>query len=36
MEAGRVAERVGGLTVVMIRQAGEAGGLYGSVSTRDI
>jgi len=35
-EAERVAERVGGLTVVMIRQAGEAGGLYGSVSTRDI
>jgi len=35
-EAERVAERVGGLTVVMIRQAGEAGGLYGSVSPRDI
>jgi large subunit ribosomal protein L9 len=35
-EAERIAERVGGLTVVIIRQAGEAGGLYGSVSSRDI
>jgi large subunit ribosomal protein L9 len=35
-EAERVAERVGGLTVVVIRQAGEAGLLYGSVSSRDI
>ena len=35
-EAERVAERVGGLTVVIIRQAGEAGSLYGSVSARDI
>ena len=35
-EAERVAERVGGLTVVVIRQAGEGGGLYGSVSARDI
>ncbi|MBV8614764.1 MAG: 50S ribosomal protein L9 [Acetobacteraceae bacterium] len=35
-EAERVAERVGGLSVVIIRQAGEAGGLYGSVSPRDI
>jgi large subunit ribosomal protein L9 len=35
-EAERLAERVGGLTVVLIRQAGESGGLYGSVSTRDI
>jgi len=35
-EAERVAERVGGLTVVMIRQAGESGSLYGSVSARDI
>ncbi len=35
-EAERVAERVGGLTVVIIRQAGESGGLYGSVSARDI
>ncbi len=35
-EAERVAERVGGLAVVVIRQAGELGGLYGSVSARDI
>ena len=35
-EAERVAERVGGLSVVIIRQAGEAGSLYGSVSARDI
>jgi large subunit ribosomal protein L9 len=35
-EAERVAERVGGLTVVLIRQAGESGGLYGSVTSRDI
>ena len=35
-EAERVAERVGGLSVVVIRQAGESGSLYGSVSTRDI
>jgi large subunit ribosomal protein L9 len=35
-EAERVAERVGGLSVVIIRQAGESGGLYGSVSSRDI
>jgi large subunit ribosomal protein L9 len=35
-EAERVAERVGGLTVIIIRQAGEAGSLYGSVSARDI
>ena len=35
-EAERVAERVGCLTVVIIRQAGEAGSLYGSVSARDI
>ncbi len=35
-EAERIAERVGGLSVVVIRQAGEAGGLYGSVSPRDI
>ncbi|MCC7427123.1 MAG: 50S ribosomal protein L9 [Alphaproteobacteria bacterium] len=35
-EAERVAERVTGLAVVMIRQAGEAGHLYGSVSARDI
>ena len=35
-EAERVAERVHGLSVVIIRQAGESGGLYGSVSARDI
>ncbi|MBU6498736.1 MAG: 50S ribosomal protein L9 [Rhodospirillales bacterium] len=35
-EAERVAERVGGLAVVIIRQAGESGSLYGSVSPRDI
>jgi large subunit ribosomal protein L9 len=35
-EAERVAERVHGLTVVVVRQAGESGGLYGSVSSRDI
>ncbi len=35
-EAERVAERFGDLSVVIIRQAGEAGGLYGSVSSRDI
>jgi large subunit ribosomal protein L9 len=35
-EAERIAERIGALTVVIIRQAGESGSLYGSVSTRDI
>jgi large subunit ribosomal protein L9 len=35
-EAQRVAERVAGLSVVVIRQAGEAGNLYGSVSARDV
>lgn len=35
-EAERVGERVAGLTVTLIRQAGESGALYGSVSTRDI
>jgi large subunit ribosomal protein L9 len=35
-EAERIAERVGGLSVVIIRQAGDSGGLYGSVSARDI
>jgi len=35
-EAQRVAERVAGLSVVVIRQAGEAGNLYGSVNARDI
>ncbi len=35
-EAERLAERVHGLSVMVIRQAGEGGGLYGSVSSRDI
>jgi large subunit ribosomal protein L9 len=35
-EAERIAERVGGLSVLVIRQAGESGSLYGSVSSRDI
>ncbi len=35
-EAERIAERMGGLTVTIIRQAGESGSLYGSVSARDI
>jgi large subunit ribosomal protein L9 len=35
-EAERVAERIGGLSVMIIRQAGESASLYGSVSARDI
>jgi large subunit ribosomal protein L9 len=35
-EAERIAERVSGLSVILIRQAGESGSLYGSVSARDI
>src|ERR1700710_2332169 len=35
-EAERVADRAAAVSVVIIRQAGEAGGLYGSVSSRDI
>jgi large subunit ribosomal protein L9 len=35
-EAERIAERVIGMSVVLIRQAGESGSLYGSVSSRDI
>src|SRR5690348_12874205 len=35
-EAERVAERVHGLSVVIVRQAGESGSLYGSVSARDV
>lgn len=35
-EAERIAERVHGLAVTIIRQAGESGSLYGSVSGRDI
>ncbi len=35
-EAERLAERIGHLSVVIIRQASDAGSLYGSVSARDI
>jgi large subunit ribosomal protein L9 len=35
-EAESVAESLDGQTVVMLRQSGESGVLYGSVSTRDI
>lgn len=35
-EAERLAERMAGLSVAIIRQAGEGGNLYGSVSARDI
>jgi large subunit ribosomal protein L9 len=35
-EAERLAERMAGLSVIIIRQAGESGSLYGSVSSRDI
>ena len=35
-EAERLAERMAGLTVTVIRQAGESGSLYGSVSSRDV
>lgn len=35
-EAERVAERVAGLSIIITRQAGESGALYGSVSSRDI
>lgn len=35
-EAEAVAEKLGGQSFVVIRQAGETGQLYGSVSTRDI
>ena len=35
-EAGEVGTKVEGLTVVLIRQAGESGQLYGSVAARDI
>jgi large subunit ribosomal protein L9 len=35
-DAGSVAEKLEGLHVVLIRQAGESGQLYGSVSARDI
>jgi len=35
-EAQQVGERLDGATIVLIRQAGESGVLYGSVATRDI
>jgi large subunit ribosomal protein L9 len=35
-EAERLAERIGQMSVVIIRQAGDSGSLYGSVSVRDI
>lgn len=35
-EAEKVAEKMEGLAVIIIRQAGESGQLYGSVSGRDI
>lgn len=35
-EAEKVAARMGELVIVLIRQAGEAGQLYGSVNARDI
>ncbi|HEY3908438.1 MAG TPA: 50S ribosomal protein L9 [Stellaceae bacterium] len=35
-EAGEVGSKLEGLTVVIVRQAGESGQLYGSVSARDI
>ena len=35
-EAERLAERIGQMTVVIIRQASDSGNLYGSVSARDI
>ncbi|MCX2563985.1 50S ribosomal protein L9 [Acetobacter thailandicus] len=35
-EAERLSERMDGLSVVLIRQAGDSGSLYGSVSPRDV
>jgi len=35
-DAEKVSEKLNGLSVIIIRQAGEFGQLYGSVSTRDI
>ncbi len=35
-EASAVAAKMGGLSVIVIRQAGETGHLYGSVSARDV
>ena len=35
-EAEKVAEKMAGLSVIVLRQAGETGQLYGSVNSRDI
>jgi large subunit ribosomal protein L9 len=35
-EAGEIAQKLEGVRVVLVRQAGESGQLYGSVSSRDI
>ncbi|GBQ96204.1 50S ribosomal protein L9 [Gluconacetobacter liquefaciens] len=35
-EAERLSERMHGLSVILIRQAGDSGSLYGSVTTRDV
>ena len=35
-EAERVAQDLDGMTVILIRQAGESGQLYGSVTSRDV
>ena len=35
-EAATIAERMEGLSVMMVRQAGDTGQLYGSVNARDI
>ena len=35
-EAAQIGEKLEGLSVVLVRQAGESGQLYGSVSARDI
>ena len=35
-EAERLAERMGGLSVVILRSAGDSGSLYGSVTSRDV
>ena len=35
-DAEKVAEKMAGLSVIIVRQAGESGQLYGSVSARDV
>lgn len=35
-EAQAVADKMGGLSIIMVRQAGEGGQLYGSVTARDV